>query len=268
LLQTAAEQGHYQICKYLIEEKNANVNSLNCVNTTPLYYAATNGHYDICKLFIEHGARVEEIHYELNYASGMIPLRWAARFGHLDVCKLLIDSGANVDAMDSYKWTALHAASDRCFLKICELLLDRGADISRKTSLGRTALYLAIQNGNDEKKRLDLVKLLVKKNANVNDLDKYFETPLMLSYNSVEITRCLLESGAYETLDRKNTDGETALSKAVHCKNVGVVEMLLRYGAEYSFYFEIEPEMESVFNKDKLFRGCLLIFNLCSPLKD
>ena len=52
-LYVAAQNGHFQICKLIIdyvEDKNP----ANNLGYTPLYAAGLNGHFDVCKLIIEN----------------------------------------------------------------------------------------------------------------------------------------------------------------------------------------------------------------------
>ena len=52
---------------------------------TPLYAAANNGHFEICKLIVEN---VEDKNPAYN--SGYTPVDIAAKNGHFDICILIL----------------------------------------------------------------------------------------------------------------------------------------------------------------------------------
>ena len=54
---------------------------------TPLHYAAQNGHFEVCKLIIEN----TEVKNPKGYF-GWTPLHNAARNGHFEVSKLILDN--------------------------------------------------------------------------------------------------------------------------------------------------------------------------------
>ena len=119
----AAENGHVQIVKYLIE-KGANVNAGSMYDKTALICAVRNGHEHVVKCLVESGAdlttdkRVESV------------IHCAAENGHENVLKYLIDVGAVVDHLDFRGWTALTLAACSGEDKCVDALLKGGADVS------------------------------------------------------------------------------------------------------------------------------------------
>ena len=81
--------------------------------------------------------------------------------------------------------TALTLASDKGDCRIMDLLLDRGADINARDYGGFTALECAVNS--NASTRLDAVKLLVARHANVNTLDNCKLSPLFYAREWVRI---------------------------------------------------------------------------------
>jgi len=92
----AAENGHVECLKLLLEN-NANPNLATLgVLFTPVYIAAKNGHAECLKLLLENNA-------DPNLATtddGATPLHAAASEGKLSAAQLLVVHGANIAAVD------------------------------------------------------------------------------------------------------------------------------------------------------------------------
>ena len=129
-LADAAENGHLEICKYLVSIGATNFDS-------SLELAAFNGRMKICKYLVSLG----DIDINLG-------LEGAAYFGHLDVCKYFVSQGAA-----NFNW-ALKCAANSGDLEICKYFVSLGA-----TDFDR-ALYDAVQRG-----QLDICKYLVSLGA-------------------------------------------------------------------------------------------------------
>jgi ankyrin repeat protein len=72
-----------------------------------LSLAAEAGHFETCKLLLERGAGVLTSNHVRNWGAedrwSLIPLRqlskalvWAASRGHVSICELLLDAGADI----------------------------------------------------------------------------------------------------------------------------------------------------------------------------
>ncbi|BGP29023.1 hypothetical protein JCM10296v2_000759 [Rhodotorula toruloides] len=109
----------------------------------PLHCAAQRGHVDLVKWLVEECGAMPE----LEDGDGETPLHKGAHAGHLDVCRFLISREVDVDATDSDGWTALHNASSRGWLDIARLLLEAGADVNHPSRHGYTPLMNAASKG-------------------------------------------------------------------------------------------------------------------------
>lgn len=98
-LALAAQQGHLDICKLLLQDNRCDVNqSANLADTakvTPLHLAAQHGHADIVRLLIQHGATVNA-EMTVRGIGSVTPLHLAVEANHMDVLDILIEAGCNV----------------------------------------------------------------------------------------------------------------------------------------------------------------------------
>ena len=105
-------------------------------------------------------------------------------------------------------------------------LLDKGANINARDAKGQTALIWGIQN-------IDILRLLIEKGANVNAYDKDGRTALIqavFSYSgSLSILRLLIEKGA--DMNVRDEYGNTALMYGVSSPKADVVRLLIEKGA-------------------------------------
>ena len=89
--------------------------------------------------------------------------------------------------------TALMWAADIGNTEIAQLLLENGADIDAVNFKGHTALIIAVR-----KEKLDMVKFLIGKNAELNTKSNYGQTALdeALEYSLKEISEILQMNNA------------------------------------------------------------------------
>jgi ankyrin repeat protein len=104
---------------------------------TCLMTASRNGHFDICRLLIDKGAQLEA-----KNCYGWTPLHIAASEGYIEIVRLLCDRGADVQARDDSGSTPLHFAA-RCYhiSVVEELVVERNVDINARNKYGSTAYW-------------------------------------------------------------------------------------------------------------------------------
>lgn len=183
----------------------------SCASSNPLIInAAGNGDISTVKHLHSTGQNINEKDY-----NGATPLMYAIWSGKADVAKYLIEAGADLKAKDNNDYDALLYAIDYKQNDIINLLLTKGVDIESKDSNGRTPLFHAVSNvteanvfkriasaSNDLTPRdeaFEIVKMLIKKGANVNARDN--ESVLILEvaltmYNVNDVINELISSGA------------------------------------------------------------------------
>jgi ankyrin repeat protein len=123
---TAAKNGHFAICRLLID-KGAQLEAKTSNGWTPLHCAADQGHVEIVRLFCDRGADVEARTNDNLYRPGSRPLHWAALNGHIYVVKELIEErNAEINARDDDGRTALWEAREKGYDEIAAYLVSHG----------------------------------------------------------------------------------------------------------------------------------------------
>eukprot|EP00008_Paramoeba_atlantica_P015586 CAMPEP_0201475548 /NCGR_PEP_ID=MMETSP0151_2-20130828/956_1 /ASSEMBLY_ACC=CAM_ASM_000257 /TAXON_ID=200890 /ORGANISM="Paramoeba atlantica, Strain 621/1 / CCAP 1560/9" /LENGTH=185 /DNA_ID=CAMNT_0047855669 /DNA_START=120 /DNA_END=677 /DNA_ORIENTATION=+ len=99
---------------------------------------------------------------------GLTPLMYAAWKGHEDCAKILLSNGAEIDALfPGNNWTALHFAAAHGRVELLRLLIDKTANISAQDKDGNTPLHLAAGWG-----KIDAVIALLERNADPSIVNK------------------------------------------------------------------------------------------------
>jgi len=154
------------------------VNVLNSSGLSPLYIATMNCDIELIDLFIKNGANVNLYnHYNMNI------LHYAAYFGNEEIIKYLftykLNNNINIhNYPDFNNTTSLHLAIKTYKdIDTIELLIkDNISNVNVISNIYGTPLYLACNsnypikshNFDFEKYRYEVIKLLIKYNANVN----------------------------------------------------------------------------------------------------
>lgn len=140
-LSLAAELGHEEIVRLLLEEHHCQVDKPDNDGGTPLSWASWNGHLNVVRLLLKHGAQADwqDIRW------GRTPCSWAAEHGHWEVIKLLCEKNVDPDSISTdTSRTPLSYATEMGHLKAVMTLLETGAvDASRKDSTGMSPLDYA-----------------------------------------------------------------------------------------------------------------------------
>lgn len=142
LLISAASSGSWEIVKYLVEEKNADVNYMDddCIGDS-LHIAARSGNFEMVKYLMGHGATAE----------GM-PLYDVASEGHWEIVRCLVERGAEAgevytDHIQERCWdrppSILIMAIEESDIETVKCLVEHGANVNFKNDQGDTPLKMA-----------------------------------------------------------------------------------------------------------------------------
>ena len=189
-------KGYTEIVKLLIE-KGADINSSDKYGNTPLQRMILFGNDESVMTLIECGAEIDQK-----------TLSHAAEKGSLDLVKLLLDKGAKG------KGLALASAAKDGHLNIVKFFLDEGVNI----------------NWQEEKIAKDGTATGTVENTALHNASSYLPTEDAVIRKKLETVRYLLENGA--EVNRKGSDGNTALHLAADDENLEIVKLLLENGAD------------------------------------
>src|SRR5688500_10577644 len=183
-------------------------------------------------LLLRKGARVNQ---SVRYNTALMH---AASEDHFDIAKLLLANGAEVNAQTE-DGTALMKAVRRGNPEMVKLLIEHGADLNAKHRSGNTPLIMSADpsfvemnakaGGPQPVQASEIMRLLLAKGANPNDVGQYGRTALMQASSAAKV-QLLLSRGAQ--VNAKDDEGTTALTRAVDRGDVAIAEALLKAGAE------------------------------------
>ena len=201
---------------------------------TALLRAAREGPLCVAKLLLEHGADVNAVCHESgNLCEGWTALMMAVLRNNREMAELLVQNKADVNMRNDSGETALiiaatHGDSGSGALAIVEMLLDHGADLDAETQdrTGNNALTEAVYN-----KRIDIVRVLLRRGANVNKKSKLGRTALYFATTTGDpgLVADLLNHGS--DINTPDFLGVTPLMQAAKYADPEIVSLLLARGA-------------------------------------
>lgn len=204
-----------------------------------LNYASLHNLIDLTNCLIKNGAEVNSTRSGHDGKDECPALEKAITTKNYEIAKILLDNGANVDSRYFCKETVLSIAISRGDIEAVRLFLDYNASIEIKSGnydhINDPVIFVAICNkGHAEPKiqktALEIVKLLIKKGADINRLSWFAgRTPLIQAcvVGSTEIVELLLKHGA--KMDVQDMWGDTALSIAKFYNHKEIVKLLRKY---------------------------------------
>jgi ankyrin repeat protein len=144
-----------------------------------------------------------------------------ARNGTIEEMKVLFERNANcVNEVNDSGFSPLILASYRGNFEVAKYLITIVKDVNYKSPEG-TALMAAVMKNN-----IELIQLLINKNANLDLTSKTGVTALMLAtqFKNIEIIKILLQHKANKLL--KDDNGKTAFEYAVNTNDDTIIQLL------------------------------------------
>jgi ankyrin repeat protein len=241
MLHTAAAMGNMQLCERLLEAAGSSkvefVRRCDYLNWPAVYSAISYGHLEVVKLVLQAAAVLTPLDIE---GDGALHIA----IQHAPVLKYLL---LNISTLDVNvrnpisMMTPIFRAANMGFCDSVKVLLDHNADPDLRNDKGLNALHTAVVNG-----RLDVVRLLVQRGADVNALNTVVPPASPRAHNAVFWAVCnnmqtamlqlLLELGADVRHSTAPAPGEPGGDTALHAvatnNNVRMAELLLAAGAD------------------------------------
>ena len=224
-LHCATYHGHREVVEQLIAA-GADVDALNDVDQTPLYWAVNRGDVALVKILLEAGADSNISFYDPDARKSTL-LALALCEGSAEMARVLIEDGASLwagrikhtDGTCSIPYNALYLAISSNQIETVRMLFGLGADVNDLDDRGITHLHTAAAYGN-----VEIVRILLTQGAHVNCLTKsssedwrYEDGSSPLHWaardHTVEVIKVLLKAGAH--VDVLNDRGETPISLAI-----------------------------------------------------
>jgi len=139
-LMESVSQGNMQIMRILVEW-NCPVNIAES-DLQPLHVAAQEGHTEVARFLVEARARVEASDAE----EGATPLGLAAFEGHMETVQFLVQVRAQLDRFDGDCLTPFMSACSGGHVEVASFLLEAHSDPQKCSVWGFTALHIAVED--------------------------------------------------------------------------------------------------------------------------
>jgi len=206
-LHLAVQRNNLYIVNLLLDNKQYLINVKNSHGKTPLHIAVENQKLEMVNLLLDNkGADVNATNKD-----GDTPLDVALTLDNNEVRQAIYEKVNKTNVM-------LEAIKNDKPVML-KYLLEQGADVNATN--GHTPLHIAVEYEN-----LDMVQLLLNKNANINATNKDGDTPLHIAVENenLDMIPLLLEKGA--NVNAENKDGYTPLHIADEDENLDMIQLL------------------------------------------
>jgi ankyrin repeat protein len=216
----AAQEGHLDVMKELLEHDPDLAVACDESDYTPLCWAAVEGHADVVSALLDAGA--DPLYRNRNEDT---PLGLACNYSRLDAIDALLATGQDLNVPGNGGWLPLHSAVIKNDKKVVEKLLETDGFLNSSAwGDSWTPLHLAVYRG-----KTDMVTLFLKNDAEVNRKVKpNGYSPLHLCSESTELAHMLLDAGAEPNVT--DMSGRTPLFYSAGGKNMGMTQEYLSRG--------------------------------------
>ncbi|CAF0763490.1 unnamed protein product [Adineta ricciae] len=219
----AASNGSLDALEYMLTDNtysSIDINGIDYVHgETALTNAAGHGHIKIIDYLItNHQADIDRIN-----TRQMTPLLLAVKNGMWSCVEYLLDHQASIEHCDKQGRTCLIIAATEGHLAVLDSLLEKGANVHHQDEEGLTALSWACLKGH-----YHACETLLSHGSNINHEDINGRIPMDMAsfYGDVQLVQLLIDHGS--VVDHVDKNGMRALDRAIGCRNVAVVNCLLK----------------------------------------
>ena len=219
-LHLAAEKGHLDLCRALLQNYNFDIHARDDDMFTVLLHAACSDDLKLLEYLIENGSDIFS-----KTTDGRSCLHLAAENGHLEICKALLQKyNFDIHATDDSSWTVLHGAAWSGDLELLQYLIENGSDGFSKTKNGRSCLHIAAEQGH-----LNICRMLLQRYNFLNherDDDGLNVLHSAVLSGELELLQYLIENGS--DVFSKTKDGRSCLHLAAEQGDLNICRMLLQ----------------------------------------
>lgn len=155
----------------------------------------------------------------------------AINFEETEVVKLLLKNGADPELRNPYSGeSVLHSTARTANVEVMRILLSKNINVNVKDNSGTTPLLVAASSSSELKSKVEIIRALIDKGADVNATNNSGRTALMSSISSAETINILIEHGA--NVNARDADEWTALEIALLQGCPDIIEILEKAGAQ------------------------------------
>ncbi|XP_046348413.2 serine/threonine-protein phosphatase 6 regulatory ankyrin repeat subunit A-like [Haliotis rufescens] len=222
----AAESGHRDVFYFLVC-KGSDMLCVDDNGDSILHVACIGGHVQMVECIVS--LDIVDINSGGQY--GGTPLMSAAEGGHRDVMDLLISRGGDVSLVDDYNNNILHVVCIGGNTDIVKYVLsEHVVDINSRGEYGRTPVMIAARWGHK-----GVFDLLVSRGADVSLVNNHGDNILHVACygGHLDMVKHILYK-YHVNLNITNQYGRTAVMIASRMGHLGVVDLLVRRGADVS----------------------------------
>ncbi|CAF3034247.1 unnamed protein product [Rotaria socialis] len=219
----AASTGSLDALEFMLTDNHYSTIDINGTDyvhgETALTNAASHGHMNVIDYLItNHQADIDRTN-----SRQMTPLLLAVKNGMWSCVEYLLDHHASIEHCDKQKRTCLVIASSEGHLAVIDSLLEKGANVHHEDEEGLTSLSWACLKGH-----FHACETLLAHGSNINHEDINGRIPIDMAsfYGDVQLVQLLIDHGSI--VDHVDKNGMRALDRAIGCRNVAVVNCLLK----------------------------------------
>ena len=259
-LHIVARNGHFRLCKILLENYNFDIHSKDDDGWSVIHCAAQNGDLELFKYLIEQGSDVysqtkndmnclhmaalcgcfrlceillENYNFDINFSdeNDRNVLHFAVESGNIELCQYIIEKGIDVYSKKKDGINCLHIAALNGHLRLCKALLQNyNFNLHMASDSGMNALLFAAEGGN-----LELCQYLIEKGSNVNSATMNNTNCLLAgaSQGRLRLCKALLENFKFE-IHMQNNKGFNALLYAAESGSLEMFTYFLEKGCYVS----------------------------------
>ncbi|KAI2861456.1 hypothetical protein CBS76997_10186 [Aspergillus niger] len=223
-LSRAISYGDRSILEMILTRKNADLLHQDEMGRTPLIYAVQHNEASLTAMLLRHPtSRIEPQDFE-----GRTALWYAVQQGNTNIIQLLLDKGADISVPDDYGETPLHMSIKDGNLSAARLLLRDPTVWAPVFALHAVNNVLPPLCMAADRRRIEMVRLLVECGWYVNEVDAEGRTPLHCAADKghYPVVQVLLSNEQLDVNARDQRES-TALHEAAWKGHLAVADLLL-----------------------------------------
>ena len=218
-LHIAANSGHVNLCKVLIDIYKFNIHITDKNGWTTLHHSAHSGSYELIRYSADMG---EDIYFTTKGGENCPHI--AARHEHLDLCKILIEIYKfDVEVTDKTGCTAFHYSAKIGGYELFKCFADNTTDIHLVNNDGLNCLHVAARLG-----YFNLCGALIENHnfhVHVTDGEGLAALHFSVKSGSYELVELFVENGIDVRL--KTDDGKNCLHIAAEFGHLSLCQTLI-----------------------------------------